>query len=90
MNVDLIYIEYSDRREMSCAILHESDRSKDKLLGPVPGVNAISYLAPLLATELPESYPTISAATDYLMLVHFRNFSRHENSAGQAYPFKVG
>lgn len=87
--IDLIMIEYTDGREMSCAIIYETDHSKDKLLGPVDNVGAVKALAPLLIEECPEQFPTIRDAETFLTMTHFRNISLHQNSAGQSYPFKI-
>lgn len=84
--VDLIYVEYRNGRTMSCAIIGEG---KDKLLGPVPGKESVKALAALLATELPDRFPTTKSAEEHLMFVHFRNITLHRNSAGQDYPFKI-
>lgn len=84
--VDLIYVQYLDGLEMSCAIV---GGGKDKLLGPVPSKDAVLALAPMLQRELPERFPDVKAAETHLMFVHFQNMSLHHNSAGQDYPFKI-
>lgn len=86
MNIDLIYVDYGDRREMSVALINEPN---SKQLGPVAGKEAIKNLAPLLAAELPAQFQTVKSAEDYLTVIHFGNMTRHANSAGQDYPYKV-
>jgi hypothetical protein len=82
--IDLIAIEYSDRKEMSLAIVGEG--IPDVLKGPVPFKDAVSALAPILAEALPDRY-TVDSAKRYLMVVHFRNITQHHNSSGQSYPW---
>jgi hypothetical protein len=84
--VDLIYVEYSDRREMSVAIVGDG---KDQLFGPEPSNAAIKALSPKVAAALPGMFSDVAAAENYLTMVHFKNMTMCENSAGQAYPFKV-
>lgn len=87
MNVDLIAVDYGDRKEMSVVLLHDSDRGKDRLLGPAPYKGAVGVLAPMLVEAMPAF--TLEAAQNYLTVVHFRNVMAHENSVGVAYPWKV-
>ncbi len=84
--VDLIYVKYPDRYEMSCAVTGDG---KDKLIGPVDGKEAIKNLAPELQQHLPDRFPSIKDAETQLMMIHFRNISAHQNSAGQSYPYEL-
>lgn len=83
--IDLIAIFYSDRKEMSLAIVKE-DGVEDKLLGPVPYLNAVTALAPQLAEYLPDKF-TKETATHHLMVLHFKNMTARVNSSGQSYPW---
>jgi len=89
LNIDLIYVRYSDRGEMSCALTNPDNPADGKLLGPVPAKEAIKALGPLLAKELPDRFKSDQDATNHLVMVHFHNMSRQANSAGQDYPYQV-
>jgi hypothetical protein len=85
--IDLIYVEYRNQvREMSCAVV---GGDKDKLIGPVPFKNSVGALAPSLQAHLPERFPDVKAAENFLTFTHFRNISVRHNSAGQDYPVKI-
>jgi hypothetical protein len=84
IEVDLIYVVHSDgRREMSASVIGDD---RDKLIGPVPGREAVKNLAPGLQSHLPDRFSTVDEAATHLMFVHFRNMSRGQNSAGVDYP----
>lgn len=84
--VDLIYIEYADRREMSAAVINGED---SQLIGPVDANGAIKALAPLVSARFPDLIGDLAKIEEYLMMIHFRNMTMHQNSAGQDYPFKI-
>ena len=89
-NIDLIYVDYGDRKEMSLAIVHKTDRAQDQLIGPVAHLNSVSFLARKLHLALPGPFDTPEKAEAFLTLVHMRNCIERSNSVGQSYPFKVG
>jgi len=88
MKIDLMAIDFGDRKEMSVALFHKSDRAQDKLLGPVPYKNAVSALAPLLVAAMPGRF-TPEAAIAYLTVIHLRNCTTNRNSMGVEYPMRM-
>jgi len=88
MKIDLMAIDFGDRKELSVFLIHETDRDQDKLLGPVPYKNGVSALAPLLVAALPEQF-TLGSAIERLIVIHFRNCTANCNSTGQDYPMRM-
>ena len=82
--IDLIAIEYPDRKELSLAIVNEN--CADKLCGPVPYKNGISNLAPMLVEHMPHEF-TLEKAEQYLMVLHFRHMTEGKNMSGKSYPW---
>jgi hypothetical protein len=84
--VDLIYVEYEDVREMSVAVINGED---SELIGPTDAKGAVKALAPLVSARFPGLIGDVAKIEELLMMTHFRNITMHQNSSGQAYPFKV-
>lgn len=81
---DLIYVSGPEGRTMSCAV---GDSSGDHLIGPFPAKEAGPKIVAAL-TGFPElGFADAKEAEAAYVMAHFRNMSRKENFAGQAYPF---
>lgn len=88
--VDLLYTFHGKKgeanvSEMSCVLIHRYFSVHDLTLGPVPGLNAIKTLAPLLDKALPDC-PSVLAAENLLLFLHFRNMTMGRNLSGVEYP----
>jgi hypothetical protein len=84
---DLIYVIRPDGRTMSCAI---RDSSGDTLVGPFPAKEAGPRIVAELAARPELGFASAKDAETAYIVAHFRNMARHENDAGQSYPFEVG
>lgn len=83
---DLIYVSAPEGSTMSCAV---TDSRGDHLIGPFPAKEAGPKIVAAL-TEFDElGFTDAQQAAAAYVMGHFLNMSRHENEAGQAYPFKV-
>jgi hypothetical protein len=84
---DLIYVSGPEGRTMSCAI---RDSSGDTLVGPFPAKEAGPKIVAELVARPELGFATEKEAETAYVVAHFANMSRHQNSAGQSYPFEVG
>lgn len=83
---DLIYVSGPEGRTMSCAI---TDSSGDTFVGPFPAKEAGPKIVAALAARPELGFANQKEAEMAYTLAHFHNMSRHENDAGQSYPFEM-
>lgn len=84
-DIDLVYWEQSGERKMMAVCFTGDWHSSE-----TPAKGAIGPLAAAVVAQYPTLFATPKDAEGFLMIRHFQNMSRHQNSAGQEYPYQIG
>ena len=83
---DLIYLETSDGRTMSCGVFFDGE---SHLIGPFPAKESGPQIVDALFSIESFGFADRKEAETAYMIAHFRNMSRGSNDAGQDYPYRV-
>lgn len=84
-DIDLVYWEQDNQRKIM-AVCFSGDWHSSEVLAK----GAIGPLAEAVVGQYPGLFATQKDAEGFLMIRHFHNMSRCQNSAGQEYPYTIG